>query len=66
MFLLDLTSKIEAVDYTIKISFCAAKHKMDMTDDFNINQEDYSFLLENIDNEIEIVMEDFIQLDLKE
>ena len=37
-----------------------------MTDDFNINQDDYSFLLENIDNEIEIVVEDFIQLDLKE
>ena len=37
-----------------------------MTDDFNINQEDYSLLLENIDNEIEIVVEDFIRLDLKE
>ena len=30
-----------------------------MTDDFSINQEDYSFLLENIDNEIEVVVEDF-------
>ena len=26
----------------------------------------YSFLLENMDNEIEIVVEDFIELDLKE
>ena len=39
---------------------------MNMTDDFNTNQEDYSFLLENMDNEIEIVVEDFIELDLKE
>ena len=65
IFLLDSTSK-KGLVYPIKISFCAAKHKMDMTDDFNINQEDYSFLLEIIDNEIEIVVEDFIQLDFKE
>ena len=37
-----------------------------MTDDFNNNQEDYSLLLENIDNEIKIVVQDFIELDLKE
>ena len=37
-----------------------------MTDDFNINREDFSFLLENIKNKIETVVEDFIELDLKE
>ncbi|XP_065670896.1 uncharacterized protein LOC136089094 [Hydra vulgaris] len=39
---------------------------MNMSDEFNINQEDYSFLLENVDSEIEIVVEDFIELDLDE
>ncbi|XP_065683665.1 uncharacterized protein LOC124809816 [Hydra vulgaris] len=39
---------------------------MNITDDFNINQEDYSYLLENIDSEIEIVVDDFMEVDLNE